>query len=248
MVESDAWADTMASHLETIQWRVRPPGIVDGPKLGPELPVCLDQISEPEVKAAIANLKRGRACGPDAFPAEYWHVLVDDLAILKWLTALFNKCWDEGRVPHDWELAYVVALHNKGRVDDFESHRPISLISVVYKAFTSLVLRRILKSGAEARFTKSQFGFRSGRGTNDAVYVARRHLELAWAHRGGSVAMLALDWSKAFDSINTECLLIALQRFGLPQKLVDLIAGVYSNRRFQVRDGMQLSSERNQRS
>ena len=106
----------------------------------------------------------------------------------------------------------------------------------------------MLKSGAEARLTKSQFGFRSGRGTNDAVYVARRHLELAWAHRGGSVAMLALDWSKAFDSINTECLLIALQRFGLPQKLVDLIAGLYSNRRFQVRDGMQLSSERNQRS
>ena len=58
--------------------------------------------------------------------------------------------------------------------------------------------------------------------------------------------MLALDWSKAFDSINIECLLIALKRFGMPQKIVDLVAGLYSNRRSHVREGTQLSRERMQ--
>ena len=31
--------------------------------------------------------------------------------------------------------------------------------------------------------------------------AARRHLELAWAQRNGGVVLLALDWSKVFDSI-----------------------------------------------
>ena len=60
----------MAKHLETVQWRVRPAGLVDGPPLGPELPVNLEPISEREVTLAFAKLKWGRAAGPDAFPGD----------------------------------------------------------------------------------------------------------------------------------------------------------------------------------
>ena len=39
LVECSKWADTMARHLETVQWKVRPCGIIDGPSLGNLLPV-----------------------------------------------------------------------------------------------------------------------------------------------------------------------------------------------------------------
>ena len=151
-------------------------------------------------------------------------------------------------MPVDWGLSFVAALHKKGRVDDCSNYRPISLICTVHKVYTSLILARILRSGAEARLTQSQFGFRKHRGTNDAIFAARRHLELAWAHRIGGLAMLALDWRQAFDSINTECLLVALHRFGLPDKVVEVIRGLYANRRFQVKNGNSFSQERQQRS
>ena len=34
LVESDAWAETMAYDLELVQWHIRIAGLVDGPALG----------------------------------------------------------------------------------------------------------------------------------------------------------------------------------------------------------------------
>jgi hypothetical protein len=60
--------------------------------------------------------------------------------------------------------------------------------------------------------------------------------------------MLALDWARAFDSINTEVLIVALRRFGVPQTYLDIIANVYGDREFCVMDGTTRSAQRRQRS
>ena len=80
---------------------------------------------------------------------------------------------------------------------------------MAYKLFAALVLRRLQTAGAEERLTGTQFGFRRKTGTDDAIFAVRRRIELAWARRGGGCAMVALDWKKAFDSINPEVLEIS---------------------------------------
>ena len=82
--------------------------------------------------------------------------------------------------------------------------------------------------------TNSQFGFRNKRGTEDAIFAARRYLELSWARRSGQVCLLALDWKKAFGSINPSGLMEALKRFGLPSHIVGFISSIYEKRRFRV--------------
>ena len=54
--------------------------------------------------------------------------------------------------------------------------------------------------------------------------------------------MLALDWAKAFDSIDPECLIHALKRFGLPDKFSQMVSAIYSQRKFFVKDGGHSSS------
>ena len=61
-------------------------------------------------------------------------------------------------------------------------------------------------------------------------------MDLAAAQRNGKVFVMALDWAKAFDSINPEAMLAGLRRFGLPQHVLGVIAAIYSSRMFQVRD------------
>ena len=134
----------------------------------------------------------------------------------------------------------------KGSVELCDNYRPISLVCVIYKLFASLLLRRLKEAGAEQRLSTTQFGFRSGCGTNDAIFAVRRHIDLALAQRYGRRGIVALDWKKAFDSVNVEALLTALQRFGFPSKLVRIIEHVYSDRRFRVMDGQQFSTERAQ--
>ena len=78
--------------------------------------------------------------------------------------------------------------------------------------------------------------------------MVRRQIDKALAQKYGQRGMVALDWKKAFDSINVESLLLALKRFGIPPKLVRIIQHVYSDRRFRVVGDASPSAERLQRS
>ena len=111
---------------------------------------------------------------------------------------------------------------------------PICLLNVAYKIVAMVLLKRLLAAGADDRLWGSQFGFRRCRSTEDALHCVRRAIEGAWAHKGGRIHALALDWAKEFDSINTEALLNALRRFGLPSHVLSVIQSMYSNRTFQV--------------
>ena len=68
----------------------------------------------------------------------------------------------------------------------------------------------------------TQFGFRSGRSTVDALFVARRRIEL--------------DWAKAVDNVHVGRLSQCLQRFAIRGNALSAITGLMRNRRFLVPD------------
>ena len=121
------------------------------------------------------------------------------------------------------------------------------MVSVLYKLYATILLNRLKGGGAESRLWNRQFGFRSGRSTEDALFIARRRIEQALAARGGSAFLLALDWRKAFDSIAPDRMLSALKRYGVNDEMLTAIAEIYSSRRFEVVDDGHVSEERPQR-
>ena len=54
---------------------------------------------------------------------------------------------------------------------------------------------------------------------------------------------LVLDWAKAFDSISPDGLIVALRRFGIPDRFCATIRAIYSGRKFVVRDAGQPLTE-----
>ena len=103
--------------------------------------------------------------GPDDIPAEYWQSMILDQSGLNWLTDLCNQYLLEQSVPSCWQEANVKTIYKKGIVEDCGNYRPISLLSAAYKLLAGLLLKRLREAGAEDRLTKSQLGFRKGRGT-----------------------------------------------------------------------------------
>ena len=79
----------------------------------------------------------------------------------------------------------------------------------------------------------TQFGFRSGVGTADALFLSRRRIEEAIEAKDCSAVLLALGWAKAFDSISPDSLTLALGRFGLADAFVGMVRGIYSNQHTQ---------------
>ena len=123
---------------------------------------------------------------------------------------LASGLWNYTSVPRSWHEALVSAVFKKGGVALRENYRPISLLPIGYKLFASILLRRTVDAGAENRIWHTQFGFCSGRGTADAFFVARRLVESALSEKDGKVILLALNWSKAFDSVDPDRLVVAL--------------------------------------
>ena len=137
-------------------------------------------------------------------------------------------------------------IFKKGDPSDCQNYRPICLVATAYKVYAILLKQRLLEAGLDERLWQSQFGFRPKRATEDAIYTARRRIELALAQRNGQLSLLALDWAKAFDSVNVDSMLDALRRFGVPANFIGCIESLMRNRHFYVRDCGACSSERPQ--
>ena len=116
-------------------------------------------------------------------------------------------------MPHDWHLQKVAIIFKKGDPAECGNYWPICLLNSAYKLFAMLLLQRLLAAGADDRLWASQYGFRRARSTEHALHCARRAIDLASSLRDGTVHLPALDRQKAFDSINSNSLLVALRRF-----------------------------------
>ena len=191
---------------------------------------------------ASRKLKDGKAHGVDNLPAEFWKAILEDTEnedneVLQWVLEFCNSIWSRQIIPKDWRLTRVAALFKKGDMGDCGNYRPIFLLCAGYKIFAIVILTRIKEGGAEDRISSTQFGFKSGRGTADAILLARRILEQVTERKEGKLMMLALDWAKAFDSISPDRLILSLRRFGIPEHMVGVIQAIYSDRNFFVRAG-----------
>ena len=250
-VSSELRAETLADHLEHLQWRVRPISLQPDPPpiIHPNLPVAESLFTVVELRKAITKLKSGKSIRDGDIPIECFKALAYAPGErLSGFLDLCNTCWAHGHVPNDWLLSRVAMIFKKGDPSNCQNYRPICLTAVAYRVYASMIKQRLLDAGLDGRLWHSQFGFRTGRSTVDAIYVARRRIELACAQRGGQVSLLALDWAKALDSVHVGRLTQCLQRFGIRGQTLEAIKGLMQNRCFFVQDCGCKSSLRRQRS
>ena len=97
------------------------------------------------------------------------------------LLRLCNEIWQAKQVPETWRTANVVAIFKSGSTALPKNYRPISLLCVGYKALARLMLNRLRVKDVEDRLRPSQFGFRAGRSTSQAIFLAKRVLDRALA-------------------------------------------------------------------
>ena len=248
MVSSDCRAETLAEHLEKVQWTVRPTTLGStAPITDKLLPVKTAEISEEELIKAAKSLKKNRAMGLDGVPSEFWKiVLLPGSEGARRVLQFCNLCWKGRKVPQAWHEARVTSIFKKGDPSSCDNYRPISLLNIAYKMFAAILLNRLRDAGADERLWRTQFGFRRRRGTQDALFIARRQIERTWAQKDGKVVLLALDWAKAFDSVSPRSLAVALRRFGLPKEFVEMIEAIYCDRTFFVKDAGSTSERHRQ--
>ena len=72
-VSSEDRADTLANHLEKVQWAVLPcTDVINKSPIAPQLQVDCNEITKAEVKVVLVKLKNGKAGGADDIVPEYF--------------------------------------------------------------------------------------------------------------------------------------------------------------------------------
>ena len=84
------------------------------------------------------------------------------------LHKIFNAISVHEKTPKDWASMLVIPINKKGDYLNPVNYRTISLLSIPGKVLSRIPLNR-MKWKTEETTGESQFGFRPGRGTVDAI-------------------------------------------------------------------------------
>eukprot|EP00971_Amphidinium_carterae_P274262 5442890-Amphidinium_carterae.1 len=143
-----------------------------------------------------------------------------------------NVCYETGQLPVSLTDATTILLLKPGKnPKDHSSYRPISLLNTLYKVCAKLVLNR-LTHALDDYLSNLQFGFRRGKSTANAIFILRRVQDI-YERMGQSVYFLALDYTKAFDSLPQDVLDETLKQYKVPDKLHEFIRAFYRHPMFQ---------------
>jgi len=120
-------------------------------------------------------------------------------------------------VPKDWRKANVTPIFKKGKKEDPENYRPVSLTSIPGKVMEQLILEVIIKQVEEKNVIRSsQHGFTKGKSclTNPIAFYDG---VTGWVDEGRAVDVVYFDSSKSFDTVSHNILLGKLRKCGLDE-------------------------------
>ena len=240
-------ADTFAEFYESKQWKYEreepaEQGMNRTPLRGAQN-IDTEPVTMEELKGVIHKLKTNKAPGPNGTPIELFQWL-DDGALEPLLTHI-NECWEKGEITEGTNDANVAVLFKKGSTENPENYRPIALLNTTYKILASIIQRRLAK-GMDQAIDEMQFGFRNGRNTSQPLQIVRRTAEI-FEEPGAAMYMLLIDWEKAFDKVDQERLIFALETMGIPQTVIGIIRAIYEKPNFAVKDRGRTSTRRRQK-
>lgn len=148
-----------------------------------------------ELKAALVKCKKSSP-GKDEICYSMLSHLSDEG--LQKLLNLYNKVWEEGKIPSGWKEAVVVPIKKPGKDgSNPANYRPIALTSHVGKLMERMINERLMHYVEERELMASyQSGFRKGRSTIDSILYLEDEIRKAQINKETLVAIF-LDVEKS---------------------------------------------------
>ena len=189
------------------------------------------ECNQSEVESTLQGLKNKKDPIQN-FPTHLLKQLRKELSMP--LSRLITISFKLGRFPDRLKEARVVPVFKAGDTKSPSNYRPISILPPLSKLFEKIVHRRLYKFLTKFEILhESQFGFRNGHSTTDALTLILEKLHGALERREVSMNIY-LDLSKAFDTVDHQILLSKLDHYGVRGTELSWFKDYLSNRRQAV--------------
>ena len=190
------------------------------------------QCSVDEVTKLLKELKPHKSPGPDGIHPLILKNCADTLAIS--ICKIFNMSFSLGKIPDCWKQADIIPLHKKGAKNNCKNYRPVSLTSILCKVCEKIARQHLEEFWiTKDIFISNQFGFMKGKSCLSQLLTVFHD----WAHNRNSglpTDVVFLDFTKAFDSVPHERLLLKLHAYGIRDPLLSWVRSFLTNRQQRV--------------
>ncbi|CAF4796481.1 unnamed protein product [Pieris macdunnoughi] len=198
---------------------------------------------EAEVESLILSSKNDCATGWDSIPARFLkmvrHVIVSPLTIL------FQTCFREGCFPKVFKRSLITPVHKGGARDCVANYRPISVLTALSKILEKMLNVRLIQFLNRYNIlSSSQFGFRMGMSTEDAVGSLIEFVTGKLDRKKKCLGVF-LDLAKAFDTVSIPILVDKLERIGIRDSALLIFKDFLSGRVQRVKINNYISSDAN---
>ena len=130
-------------------------------------------------------------------------------------------------MPQDWKLALVTPLFKKESRKEPSNYQPISLTCICSKLLEHIIYTSIMSHLMDYNILSNvQFGFRKNYSAELQLLQTTHDLSLNLNNKGQTDVVL-LDFSKAFDKVSHQHLILKLQYYGIRRSTLDWIFFFY---------------------
>ena len=199
----------------------------------PQRQECEGLLSTAECAKALHGMKNGSSPGPDGLGAAFFKVAWKDIGELVCRSLNYGH-QTSNTLSISQKKAIIILLHKSGELskDQIGNYRPISLTNVDYKIGAKALAGR-LQNVIGHIISKDQTAYIKGRGITQNIRTIDDVITFLNTQKRGGI-LLALDFSKAFDSIYKHFIMKALHTFNFGPQFIHWISIYTSDTRSAI--------------
>ena len=185
-----------------------------------EHPFTFKPVSSSYVKEIVDNLSPRKAVGADGISPHLLRLSAPVMA--EEITRLINVLIANRSWPDEWKWGNLTLVFKKDEDTRKENYRPVSVLTALSNVYEKVTYDQLYNT-----FRRHLSQNLSGFLTNHSCCTALLKMTEEWRRKldnRESAMTVAVDLSKAFDSINHNLLLAKLKAYGLSQSALSLMA------------------------
>lgn len=193
----------------------------------------MGQVREEEVKKIISRINDNKSPGCDGIRAN--DIKYASSQLVPVIIYLINQCLSTSIYPDLLKIGIVRHIYKKGKRDDYNNYRPITILSCLDKIIERFLGNKINKYfQLNSIITSKQFGLQKNKSTTELLrkFTNEANSHLNQRHH---VLVILIDFSKAFDVLNYNTLYEKLSRAGIQGPLLKLVKNYHCGRHTTVK-------------
>ena len=188
----------------------------------------MNTTSPEEIIDIIESLNQAKSSGPCNTISI---IKISKHLISKPLSDICNQSFDDGIFPEINKIAKVIPIYKKGKKDDTNNYRPISLLPIFSKIMEKIIATRLSSFlTVNDIICPNQFGFRAGFSTSHSLLSITECIKRTLEQKKYGCGVF-IDLRKAFDTVNHQILLTKLEHYGIRNTALKLFKSYLNERK-----------------